>query len=186
MGYMDVYDFDKTLYPGDATIDFLVYCMRRHPAMALGLPRAAVAAVACFGLHVISKTRFKAELYRMLTRIPDIDSEVARFWRAHERRMAGPCRPRPGDLVVSGSPEFLLRDVCARRGLLLLASQVDPHTGRVLGPNCSESEKVTRVRAAYPDARIGAFYSDSHKDDPLANLAERAFLVRGKSIRPWS
>ena len=182
---MDVYDFDGTLYKGDSTADFLKWCMRRYPRIVCTLPSTGIAAIACFGLHVIDKTRFKSALYRFLPLVPDIETEVGRFWRAHEHLVAGPCNPQPGDLVISASPEFLLRDVCARRGLELIASQVDPHTGRTLGPNCSNDEKIARFRAIFPAERIDRFYSDSHNDDPLANLAGKAFMVKNGKLVPW-
>jgi hypothetical protein len=155
--------------------------------MAHTLPRTGAAAVACFGLKTIDKTRFKTALYRFLPLVPDIDAEVARFWRAHERYIAGPCQPKAGDLVISASPEFLLRDVCAQRGLALIASPVDPHTGNVLGPNCSGAEKIVRLRERYPNAIVERFYSDSHNDDPLAAIARKAYMVnipKGTLI-PW-
>lgn len=154
--------------------------------MAAALPRAGVAAAACFGLHVIDKTRFKRALYRFLPLVPDVEREVERFWTAHERLIDGPCRPQPGDLVISAGPEFLLRDVCERRGLSLMASPVDPHTGRVLGPNCSGAEKVERFRERFADEPIERFYSDSHNDDPMAELAREAWFVKGSALRPWT
>ena len=182
---MNVYDFDGTLYRGDSTRDFLVWCVRRYPAVALTLPRSGVAAAACLGLHAIDKTQFKRTLYRFLVRVPDVDREVERFWDAHERLIAGPCAPAEGDLVISAGPEFLLRGVCGARGLDLIASRVDPHTGRVLGPNCSGDEKVVRLFEAYPEAVVERFYSDSHNDDPLAALAQEAWMVRDGQLEPW-
>lgn len=184
---MDVYDFDGTLYRGDSTRDFLLWCARRHPRVALTLPRTGAAAVACFKLHVIDKTRFKGVLYRFLHAVPDIERELELFWRAHEARITGPCQAQPGDLVISASPEFLLRDVCAHRGLALIASQVDPHTGRTLGPNCSNAEKVQRFHAQYPGETIDRFFSDSRNDDPLAAIARKAFLVdlKKRTLVPW-
>ena len=183
---MDIYDFDGTLYRGDSTRDFLLWCMRRHPRVATTLPRA-VAAAACLGLHLIDKTQFKRALYRFLPSVPDIEREVERFWTAHESRIGGPCRPQPGDLVISASPEFLLRPACERRGLPLIASQVDPHTGAVLGPNCSGAEKVARFRERHGDASVNRFYSDSRNDDPFAAEAETAFLVNiaASTLTPW-
>lgn len=184
---MDVYDFDGTLYRGDSTRDFLLWCVRQHPRAGLTLPRTGLAAAACFALHAIDKTRFKGALYRFLRAVPDVEGEVARFWAANGERIGGPCRPQPGDVVVSAGPEFLLRDVCERRGLALIASQVDASTGRVLGPNCSGSEKVTRFRGAFPTARVERFFSDSRNDDPMAQLADQAFLVDipAGRMEPW-
>ena len=185
---MNVYDFDGTLYRGDSTADFLRWCVSRHPHAALALPRAGVAAAACFGPHLIDKTQFKRNLYRLLRSVPDIDREIDRFWAVHEDRIAGPCKPAPGDLVISASPEFLLEGPCRRRGLDLIASQVDPHTGRILSPNCSGHEKVLRYRARFADTPIDTFYSDSKNDAPLAALANSAFLVNipRNIIRPWN
>ena len=184
---MNVYDFDKTLYRGDSTADFLLWCMRRYPRVVATLPRTAAAAGAWLGLHVIDKTRFKGALYRFLPYVPDIECELQRFWAVHEARISGPCHTQAGDLVISASPEFLLRDVCARRGLQLIASPVDPHTGRVLGPNCSNDQKVTRYRERFGNTPIEAFYSDSRNDDPLAALATEAYLVdiARNTLTPW-
>ena len=182
---MDVYDFDGTLYEGDSTRDFLVHCLCRYPRIAMTLPRTGVAALGCFGLHAIDKTAFKKALYRFLPHIPDIEREVRRFWATHEERIAGPCAPQPGDLVISASPEFLLADVCARRSLDLIASHVDPHTGACLGPNCSGSQKVVRLNERYPEAHIDRFFSDSRNDDPLAVLADEAYLVQSGKLVPW-
>ena len=182
---MDVYDFDNTLYRGDSTADFMMWCARRYPRVLATLPRTAVAAVACFALHAIDKTRFKGVLYRFLPLVPDIESEVRRFWDARHDRISGPCNPKPGDVVISGSPEFLLRDVCAQRGLRVLASPVAPHTGRRIGANCSEAEKVVRFNAAFPDEKVERFFSDSRNDDPMAAIAEEAFMVKAGAIVPW-
>ena len=41
---IDVYDFDGTIYDGDSTADFVLFSLRRHPGVLLGLPRVAAAA----------------------------------------------------------------------------------------------------------------------------------------------
>ena len=182
---MDIYDFDGTLYRGDSTADFLMWCVRRHPRSLSTLPRTGLAAAACFGVHAIDKTRFKAALYRFLPLIPDIEREVERFWATHAHNIAGPCHPQIGDVVISASPEFLLHLPCKSLGLQLIGSRVDPHTGRVLGPNCSGNQKIERLYELFPDAIINRFYSDSHNDDPLARLANEAWMVRHDQLHPW-
>ena len=182
---MDVYDFDGTLYRGDSTADFFMHCLRNYPRIALTLPRTGVAAAACFGLHVVDKTRFKRALYHFLPHVPSVPYEVRRFWSHHKSAIDGPCAPQEGDLVISASPEFLLRDICAERGWQLIASQVDPCTGHVLGPNCSGYEKVERLYERFPDVHVERFFSDSLNDQPLADLADEAFLVQKGTLLPW-
>jgi len=187
---MDVYDFDNTLYQGDSTAHFTLHCLWRYQRTLTTLPGTA-AAVLRWKRGIITKTDFKDTLYRYLLYVPNIEEEVARFWQTHEQRIIaldgpnGPCSPREGDLIISASPEFLLHDVCAKRGWELMASPVDPHTGHVTGPNCSGEEKVSRFRAAYPDATVERFFSDSLNDTPMARLAEQPFLVKHGQLSPW-
>ena len=89
-------------------------------------------------------------------------------------------------MVISASPEFLIRPACAALGIeRVLGSPVDKRTGRFSGPNCHGAEKVKRFRAAFPGGEIDEFFSDSYSDQPLADLAKRAFLVRGNALLPW-
>lgn len=182
---MNVYDFDGTLYEGDSTADFLRFCALRHPRVVATLPATALAAISCLGFHYITKTQFKEMLYRFLPKVPDIHREVEEFWRQNERKIAGPCPIQPGELVISAGPEFLLQPVCEKRGWQLIASQVDPITGHTLGPNCSGEEKVVRLRERFPEEPVERFYSDSRSDDPLAALAQEAFMVKDGRLEPW-
>ena len=181
---MDVYDFDKTIYRKDSTIDFFLFCLRRHPAVALSLPRTLCAAVP-FLLGRRSKTAFKQVFFRFLRRLEQVDDDVALFWRTHKDRLAGPCAPQPDDMVISASPEFLLAPICKENGWLLIASRVDPKTGVYEGENCLGEEKVRRFRELFPDESIAVFYSDSYSDAPLAAIAQRAFLVRKGALKAW-
>lgn len=186
MEKVNVYDFDKTILPYDSTEAFFLHCLRRYPRV-LGPALGAVPLAAGMPLRLVSKTRVKEVFYRFLTRIPDIDAEVARFWDAHIADINAwyLARRRPDDIVSSASPEFLLRPVAERFGFRLMASRVDKHSGWTLGENNHGEEKVARLRKEYPEVQIAEFYSDSLSDTPLARLAERAFLVSGQCLEPW-
>ena len=182
---MNVYDFDGTIYDGDSTVDFWLFCTRERPAVFLKcLPRTLAAAV-LFALGRIPKETWKERFFSFLKYMPADGERVGRFWETHF------CRIRPwylegkqeSDVIISASPVFLLRPVCGRLGVSLIATEVDPASGRFSGRNCSGEEKVRRFRREYPDGTIDRFYTDSKKDLPLAALAGQAFLVRGKTIR---
>ena len=117
-----------------------------------------------------------------------VDEVIAAFWELNLPRVKAWYRQahRPDDVVISASPEFLIRPACARLGIqAVLASPVDKRTGRFSGPNCHGAEKVRRFREVFPQGRVDAFFSDSHSDDPLAALARQAWLVKGDRLEPW-
>ena len=186
MEHVNVYDWDKTIFPVDSTVTFYRWCVRRHPRVLLGL-FSALPLLPGFWLKKVSKTRIKEAFYGFLKRVPDVDAEVKAFWDANFHRVNRwyMDQARPDDIVISASPAFLIGEPAARLGVRLLASQVDRHTGKTTGENCWGAEKVARLRAAYPDVTIAEFYSDSYSDDPLARLADRAFLVKGSELLPW-
>ena len=117
-----------------------------------------------------------------------VDAAVDAFWKANLSRIKAwyPPRHRDDDVVISASPEFLIRPACQKLGVsVVIGSPVDKRTGLFLGPNCHGQEKVSRFRARFPGGRIGEFYSDSRSDKPLAELAERAYLVKGEKLTEW-
>ena len=183
---MNVYDFDKTVRRGDSTVHFTLWCLRHHPRTALSLLGTLPKALG-WKLGLCSLTAFKRRLFRYLRYVPDMDAELAAFWQAEEKLL----RPwylaqkRPDDVIISASPEFLLRPMCEKLGVMLLASPVDARTGEFSGANCQGAEKVRRFYAAFPRGHAEAFYSDSLSDTPMAQEADRAFLVRGDRLSPW-
>lgn len=186
---MNVYDFDGTIYRRDSSVDFYRFVLARHPGVLRDAPRQVAAAVR-YRAGRIDKTAMKTQLFSYLRRLRpgEVQELVRAFWDAHEGDMHAwyAARRRPDDVVISASPEFLLRDVCDRLGVrTMMASRVDPRTGAFEGPNCHDVEKVRRLRERFPDARVEEFYSDSLSDQPLADVAERAWLVRGERLEPW-
>lgn len=183
---MNVYDFDGTIYPGDSTLDFWRFCLRRHPAALLALPGAVVSG-AMFRAGLCSREQFKERFYRFLRRVPDAAGEAQAFWRQHLSKIYPWYleRRREDDLIISASPEFLIRPACELLGVRAIASQVSPETGALLGPNCRGEEKTVRLGQEYPGQMVEEFFSDSQSDAPLARLAQRAFLVKHGAIQPW-
>ena len=184
---MNVYDFDNTILRGDSTARFYAHCMLHYPRMWLDIPGQAANAL-LFVLKIRKKQAFKQRMLAFLTRIGDVDAAVARFWDANF------CRIKPfyqktrreDDVVISASPEFLIRPACERLEIkCIMGSPVDKHTGKFSGLNCHGEEKVRRYRAVFGDAQIDDFYSDSHSDDPLARIAGRAVMVKGDQLLEW-
>lgn len=184
---MYVYDFDKTIYHGDSTMDFVAWCLKKKPSLALHLLPGTVS----FGAYLVKqcdKTRFKEKFYAFLRHIPSVDAWVEEFWQEHSDRIKDwyLAQQQADDVIISASPEFLLRPICKQLAIKhLIASRVDIHTGMYLGQNCYGEEKVRRFRKVFGDAEIDAFYSDSLSDAPMANIANSAYLVDDDILIPW-
>ncbi len=184
---MNVYDFDRTIYDGDSTIDFYFFALKRN----LSLLRYCIPQVTGLLLYVskrIDKTKFKERFFCFLQGISNTDVELKEFWRKHKGKIMVwyKLQKCSTDVIISASPEFLLKPICGELEVgCLIASRVDVSTGKFSGLNCYGKEKVVRFREIYRESRIDRFYSDSHSDDPIAFLADQAFIVSGNTIHVW-
>lgn len=184
---MNVYDFDKTIYDGDSSVDFYIFCIRAQPSLLLCLP-SFLWSLVLYGCGYLSKTQLKEHYFRFLQKLEDPESAVRRFWDTHIKRIRRWYLEKAAgdDLVITASPYFLISEACHRLQIQrLIASDVDIHTGEFRSPNCRGAEKVAAFERRYPRADIQAFYSDSDDDTPLAGLAQCAFKVRKDEIFPW-
>lgn len=192
-----LFDFDQTIYVRDSSADFILFSCRRHPKVVLYLI-GALPWVLGYALHLNSKTRMKQHLFSFLKCI-DWEPEVALFWdtcargrsvkRQDDLKSSVMEHLRPGDVIASASPVFLLEPMAAKLQVGLIASEVDPASGRFLSENCHDIEKGKRVQRDLLDANPGLvieeFFSDSLSDEPCAQMAKTAYLVKGGELLPW-
>lgn len=183
---MNVYDFDGTLYAGDSTADFFMFCIRKNPSVLKALP-TQVAGAARYALGRCDKTEMKQYFYTFLRYVPDIDQTVDLFW--HEKgfgKLKSFCADlcEKNDAVASASPEFLLKPAVRLLGIRhLIASQVDRKTGNCLSANCSGAEKVRRFKEIFPNEKVDSFYTDDVKADaPFVQYSQQSYKVSGEQI----
>lgn len=177
---MNVYDFDKTIYAKDSTVEFYLYCVRRHPRILLCAPRQ-IWGILLHALGKIDTTTMKSYFFSFLQKLRDTEDLVLSFWKQNEKYIQPWYLERKAqtDVVISASPSFLLEPICAKLGIVtVIATSVSVSTGKISGKNCKGEEKVRKFYENYPNASIHEFYSDSLSDTPLANLAEHAFLIK--------
>lgn len=185
---MNIYDFDKTIYKNDSTADFYFYCLKKHPKIIMWLPYQAFV----FFLYIIglyTKTQFKQRFYKFFKSIKDIESEVVAFWDKNQIGIKEWYKEnhRDDDVVISASPDFLLKTICERLGInTLIASKVDPKSGKYDGENCWGEEKVLRLKNELGDISVDKFYSDSLSDSPLAEIAAESYIVLGDTLVEWN
>lgn len=187
---MTIYDFDKTIYDGDSTVDFFLFLLRKKPSLVRFLP-LAVRLSLMFRLRLITREDLlragERTLGVLLRKFDDIDSLVAEFWDKNERKIKSFYRAqqREDDLILSGSCEILLSEICRRLDIRhYIGSRIDFQDGRIEFL-CYHENKVHALREHYPNARVHAFYTDSLLDLPMMQQAENVFMVKKNRIRPW-
>ena len=107
---MNVYDFDKTIYDGDASLDFWKYEVRKNPLLLGYLPYQVFSAF-LFKAKLISRKEFKQRFFIFLRSTRTLD--LGDFWDHHQSKI----KPwylkqkKSNDLIISASPEFILKDL---------------------------------------------------------------------------
>ncbi len=183
---MNVYDFDKTIYWHDCATHFYKFVLQRKPSLSQYWPKL-LKDFLNFKLKRITRTQLKETLYQYVTHLDNLEELVDEFWFHHEHLIKEWYfnQKQPDDLIISASPEFLIKPICDRLGIRSIASRLNPETGTYEGLNCFGEEKVVRYKEVFNDTPIQEFYSDSLSDTPMAKLAVKAYIVEGQSIREW-
>lgn len=184
---MNVYDFDKTIYPKDSTLEFYMVSLLKHPSFLLDLPRALFSYVRYF-FGRITKKELRESFLRSFGRIRDLEGESERFWAKRKHRVYDYYKQirHPDDVVISASPELFLRPIARELGFgTLIASRFDPKVGKYDGERCWGEGKPPRFYELFPEGHIDAFYSDSLSDTPMARIAERAYLIKKGKPTDW-
>lgn len=184
---MNVYDFDETIYEGDSTRDFIFYIMKKRPIVWGNIFKLSGAGI-LFILKLMEKTKFKENLYSSFKLINNMDELVDEFVDIHLKNIKPWYldKKREDDLIISASPDFLVRRFCNKIGIKdVMASNVDINTGKYTGKNCYGEEKVKRYFEKYTASQMENFYSDSYSDQPLAKIAKNSFIVKGDKLIVW-
>lgn len=183
---MNVYDFDRTIYPGDSSIHFWRYCMKRYPSTMRVIPKAT-AAIFRYKRDKCTWTDVMETFFTFLKYLPSVDAAVEGFWDKNSEKIYNwyLSRKHETDLIISAAPEFIIAPICNRLGIAYIATDMDRKTGQINGGECSGEEKYNRYIEQFGDRPIEQFYSDSYSDTPLARLAKRAFIVDEGEIANW-
>ena len=181
---MNIYDFDKTIYDGDSSIDFFKYSLRRNKAIIWDLFPIGIS----FCLYLIKikeKEYFKSSFFRFLKRI-EVDSYVKDFWQKNDEKIKAFYQKshKDNDIVISASPEFLLKPMAKKYKFKLIATKMDKKTGQIVGKNCYGVEKINRLKAEQI-TKINNFYTDSLSDTPCLEIAQKGFIVKNNELIPW-
>jgi len=185
---MNVYDFDGTIFPGDCSIGFAIWCMNRHPTLWFTyFPRIAWALVQ-YKRGKIPNYKLQAVMFSYLTKVDDFDVQIERYWDRNEKRIAPwyLAQKRPDDLIISASPLCIIERIAGRLGVNCVATEYDREFGVFMNNLMYATEKsMYMIEHGLP--QIENFYSDSLADTPLALCSDHAHLVtdNATTVADW-
>jgi HAD superfamily phosphoserine phosphatase-like hydrolase len=173
----DLYDFDKTVFNGESGSRFWLFCLKRHPSIIKYLPKQLKGLLGYYVFHKISKKDSKELFYSYLPSV-DAEKEAELFWDKNESKINSWFKPNEHDvptIICSASPLFQIKPICDRLGVrLVIATRMNPKSGKITGENCKKEEKVKRIEKEAPEYEIRDVYTDNLvADAPILNLSTR-------------
>ena len=177
------YDFDGTIYNGDSSVDFYLYCLKRKPILIKYLI-IQIWGIIMYVLKFKSKEYMKEKFFSILKSIDNIDEYVEDFWKKKYKNIKSWYlnQKEITDVIISASPEFLLKPLEKKLGVKVIATKVNKNTGRFESKNCHDYEKVERFNKEIKNKKLKAFYSDSMTDKPIMDISQEAYYVKKDKI----
>lgn len=175
---MNVYDFDGTIFPGDCSIGFCFWCMKKHPKMWFTFAPKMIGTAIKRITGKIPEYLFQRKFFGYLTMVDDFDEQIVRYWDKNEKKISDWYlkQKKPDDLIISASPTCIIEPIANRLGVNFMATEFDREYGVFLNNHMYAKEKAKyMIDNGFPV--IENFYSDSLADTPLALCAEKAHLV---------
>lgn len=184
---LNVFDFDNTIYDGDSSIDFYIFCLKSNPLLIRYLPIQLYGMI-MYKLKIKNKEYFKEKYFSFLKGVKDINGEITRFWKLSIKKIKyDMIKEKDRIVIISASPEFLIEPIKNEiNAEKIIATIVDKKTGKFLSKNCYGEEKVERLKREYKSYKIAEFYSDSLSDKYLAEISIKAFLVKKSEVNEWN
>ena len=177
---MNVYDFDGTIYNGDSSIDFYLFCLKKKPSIIFLLP-IQIFGILLYKLKLKNKEYMKSKFFYFLRKLKNVDELVKEFWNKNSKKIQKWYLDQKSktDVIISASPEFLLKPLEKELKIdAIIASKVNKKTGVFESKNCYGEEKVSRFKNEYKNQKIENFYTDSIKADaPIMKLAKNNYLI---------
>lgn len=172
-----VYDFDKTVYNGETTIDFTKFVFKRYKEYRIKIIIYSFLSVFFLFNLKKSKSIFWKWFIKKDEKIIEEFSNHLKIFNYFNDEIKKNKNEVDIIYLISASPSFILEKIYKKLGFTnLIATDYDENMN-VIGKNCKGSEKVVRLKNKVADFKIISFYSDSISDKPLYDLAQDKFYI---------
>ena len=186
-----VYDFNKTIYNGETSTDFMLFFLKRNPKYIIRIFNALYSLV----YYKKNLKKSKEIFFKILNGldIKFLKEEINEFWKVKKDKKFSWVydeifeNKKIADelILISATPSIFLDGISKELGFDKLLSTKfenlnEVFNSKIIGANCKGEEKVRRLNNYISDYNILKFYSDSMSDKPLFDLAvEKIFVNKG-------
>lgn len=185
---MKVFDFDNTIYDGESSIDFFLFCLTKKPSLIKYLPLVTKMAI----LYKLKKLPI-SKLYEVANKVMNIVIEnesnteefIKEFWKINKKklRMDFLDMISDEDIIISASPRLLLDGVSDYLNTdYIYGTEID-FKNKESFYICYGENKLKLLKEKFPDLHIHEVYTDSYSDMPLIKKADKAYLVKKKTVK---
>ena len=119
---MNVYDFDRTIYPGDSSIHFWRFCMLHYPKTMRVIPRATAAMVR-YKRKRCTWSDVMEVFFTFLRHVPDVREAVDAFWDKNADKIYEWYldRKHEADVIISADFKHHVIAMALEEGLSVIA-----------------------------------------------------------------
>lgn len=184
--YMNLYDFDKTIFDGESSSEFYFFLIKRHPKLFWHFFVALFYSL-CKIFHLIPTKTYKEKTLGILKYIKEPQREVREFGKKKKNQIFAYYlkNRQESDVICSASPEFLVKEIMSHinPSAIIVASQISLNTGKFEKGfnNCKGNNKVKYLK----DKGLTSFengFSDSKKDKPMLTLCQNKYKIKNGKI----
>lgn len=184
---MKVFDFDNTIYNGECSLDFFMYCLKRKKSLIKYLPMVTAKVLkyktSKVGMDEVNEF-VESMLIVFFDNCENLDILVSDFWKINAKKLKPVILNKitSEDAVISASPRFLLSGIARELGTNnLLCTEVDMKNKKI-SFLCYGENKVLAYREKFGRSEIDEFYTDNQNDAPLMAISKEVYLVSGDTI----
>lgn len=189
MEKINVYDFDKTIYKKDCSIEFWRFCLKKKKNLIFLLPYQILIFI-LYKIKIVTIEKFKEIFFIFIKfiNVEDLEKFLSEFWEKEIFNLNSELKyfiknSKIKNICISASPEFLIKDPCKKLNIdIIIGTNYNLETYKIDGKNCKGKEKVKRLNERLDIYTIENFYSDSLSDLPLFELASNKYLVKKSKI----
>ena len=82
----NLYDFDGTIYNGNSSIDFFIFCLFQNTNLVKYIPKN-LSDLIRVKTKLLELSKFQNDYCQFLTEIENIDSLILNFWKYNNRKI---------------------------------------------------------------------------------------------------